>query len=114
LGPSIAQGAPTLKLDSKNDWFGLYFQDQIKLPFHLSMLVGFRYDSAESSLTLNNGAPEVNRRQDSLTPRGSLSWQPIPELSLYGSYTEYFSGINGGTIGGLCYLRNRLNNGNWA
>ncbi|PKD39835.1 TonB-dependent siderophore receptor [Methylomonas sp. Kb3] len=100
LGSSIADGAPVLNLDSQNDWFGLYLQDQIKLPFNLNMLAGFRYDSAESSLTINNGTPTRNSRQDSLTPRGGLVWQPVPELSLYGSYTENFSGINGGGLGG--------------
>lgn len=100
LGPSIAQGTPTLNLKSGNDWFGLYFQDQIKLPFNLSMLAGFRYDSAESSVTVNNGKPNKSPRQDSLTPRGGLVWQPIPELSLYGSYSENFTGINSAGFGG--------------
>lgn len=100
LGSSIADGAPTLNLDSQNDWFGLYLQDQIKLPFNLNMLAGFRYDSAESSLTINSGTPTKNSRQDSLTPRGGLVWQPMPEISIYGSYTENFTGINGGGIGG--------------
>ncbi|AEG01282.1 TonB-dependent siderophore receptor [Methylomonas methanica] len=100
LGPSLAQAPYTLKLDSQNDWFGLYLQDQIKLPFNLSMLAGFRYDSAESSTTLNNGTPNKNPRQDSLTPRGGVVWQPIPELSLYGSYSENFTGINTTGFGG--------------
>ncbi|MDT4332355.1 TonB-dependent siderophore receptor [Methylomonas sp. MS20] len=100
LGPSIAQANPSLKLDSKNDWFGLYLQDQIKLPLNISMLAGFRYDSAESSVTINNGNPTINPRQDSLTPRGGIVWQAIPELSLYGSYSENFTGINSSGFGG--------------
>ncbi|MGH8572624.1 MAG: hypothetical protein ACREX8_08620 [Gammaproteobacteria bacterium] len=42
------------------------------------MLAGFRYDSAEFDSSF---APSIIPRQDSLTPRGGLVWQPIPELS---------------------------------
>lgn len=82
-----------------DDWFGFYFQDQTKLPFNLQMLAGFRYDSSESQ-TVFNGNVNKLPRQDSLTPRGGLVWQPVPELSLYGSYSENFTGINSSGIGG--------------
>ncbi len=75
-------------------WYGLYLQDQIKLPFNLHMLAGFRYDGAENKYTFD-GTETRNPMQDSLTPRGGLVWQPIPELSLYGSYTENFVGVDG-------------------
>lgn len=89
LGPIAARGDPAENLSGGGpsfvqDWFGLYFQDQIKLPYHLHMLAGFRYDSAETS---------EKKRQDSLTPRGGLVWQPLPELSLYGSYAGNFTGL---------------------
>lgn len=101
LGPIAARGNPAenLPLSSEQDWFGLYFQDQVKLPYHLHMLAGFRYDSAESSSNFDGSISEIPR-EDSLTPRGGLVWQPLPELSLYGSYAENFSGINGTGFGG--------------
>ncbi len=103
LGATAARGnaAENHSLSIEEDWFGLYFQDQIKLPYHLSMLAGFRYDSAKSIGDFDGSVFE-NPRQDSLTPRGGLIWQPLPELSLYGSYTENFSGVAsigaGGTL----------------
>lgn len=77
-------------------WYGLYLQDQIKLPYNLHMLAGFRYDAAENEYTFDGVATE-NPMQDSLTPRGGLVWQPLPELSVYGSYTENFVGVDGAT-----------------
>ncbi len=101
LGPIAARGNPADNVPTSNDeeWFGLYFQDQIKLPYHLHMLAGFRYDSAESSSSFDGRISEIPR-QDSLTPRGGLVWQPIHELSLYGSYTENFSANNGAGFDG--------------
>lgn len=96
-----ARGNPTdyIKYSAIQDWFGLYLQDQIKLPYNVQILGGFRYDSTESSSN-SNGSESHKPRQDSLVPRGGIVWQPIPEFSVYGSYTENFSGVNGTGFGG--------------
>jgi iron complex outermembrane recepter protein len=72
-------------------WHGLYFQDQIELPYHLHALAGLRYDNAEG---INNVLGRVSEAVDHISPRGGLLWQPAQWLSLYGSYTENFGGSN--------------------
>jgi len=77
-------------------WFGLYAQDQVELPHNVHLLAGLRYDNAESSGTSvgPSGGPVKDSSYDQVSPRGGLVWQPIPELSLYGSYTENFGAPN--------------------
>ncbi|MCK9636845.1 TonB-dependent receptor [Methylobacter sp. Wu8] len=74
-------------------WFGLYAQDQVELPYNVHLLAGLRYDNAESSGTSSAG-PVQDSSYDKVSPRGGIVWQPIPELSLYGSYTENFGAPN--------------------
>lgn len=66
-------------------WHGLYLQDQIELPFHLHLLAGLRYDY---TMGKDNQADMTTYVEDRFSPRGGLLWNPIPWLSLYGSYTE--------------------------
>jgi iron complex outermembrane receptor protein len=81
-------------------WFGLYAQDQIELPYHLHLLAGLRYDQADNT---NDYRYSVNDQtthnptvtDDKVSPRGGIVWQPIPEASVYGSYTENFGTSNG-------------------
>ncbi|MCX7092077.1 MAG: TonB-dependent receptor [Methylobacter sp.] len=88
-------------------WFGLYGQDQIELPYHVHLLAGLRYDNAETGGDSAWGAFGNNTKiinptvtDDKVSPRGGLLWQPIPELSLYGSYTENFGASNGNNAQG--------------
>jgi len=80
-------------------WYGLYFQDQLELPYHLHALAGFRYDNAdqENDLHVPSDPSFVGRSKtsdDRVSPRGGLLWRPIPQLSLYGSYSENFGASN--------------------
>jgi iron complex outermembrane recepter protein len=78
-------------------WFGLYAQDQIELPYNFHVLAGLRYDNAETnSIATGEYASDRTRTtEDKVSPRGGVVWQPIPELSVYGSYTENFGASNG-------------------
>jgi len=97
---NLAAGSTSFTTTTERDWFGLYMQDQIKLPYHLHLMGGLRYDSSEQVGTDSRRlTPTVSPQQDKVTPRGGLVWQPIPELSLYGSYSENFTGINGTGLG---------------
>ena len=77
-------------------WFGLYAQDQIELPFHVHVMGGLRYDNSATSGTSfgENGGPVQSSSYDRVSPRGGVVWQPIPEFSVYGSYTENFGAAN--------------------
>jgi len=83
--------------NSEASWYGLYLQDQIELPYHLHALGGFRYDNADASSVFRNsfGAFPAGSSDDRVSPRGGLLWRPIPEFSIYGSYTENFGANNG-------------------
>jgi len=69
------------------NWYGLYIQDQIELPYDFHILAGVRYDNADST---DNKIGKVTSDENYLSPRGGVLWRPIPWLSVYGSYTENF------------------------
>ncbi len=90
-GHPILDPANNFNIGITQSWHGAYFQDQIKLPYNFHMLGGFRYDNAVGRDTV---AGMTTSAEDRFTPRGGLLWQPVPWLSLYGSYTENFGASN--------------------
>ncbi len=78
--------------DTTEEWFGLYFQDQMELPYGVHVLAGFRYDNAEikQTSTFAGNTSNVKSEQERISPRVGVTWQPIKELSFYGNYTENF------------------------
>lgn len=89
--PGASAFTPSPKYNQ--EWYGLYFQDQIKFPFNIYGNVGVRYDNASS--TQNDPANGVTRTTDDyFSPRGGLLWKPVNWLSLYGSYTQNFGPSN--------------------
>lgn len=97
FNPSYMTSAPifdpseSFNSDRERSWHGAYFQDQITLPYNLHMLAGFRYDNAVGRDKL---ADLTTASEDRFSPRGGVVWQPVPWLSLYGSYTESFGPSN--------------------
>ena len=91
--PVQPPGNPIDQSDVTTQWYGLFLQDQIELPYNIHLLGGFRYDNAEIQDNLNNG--RVVNEDDRTSPRGGVVWNPVPWLSLYGSYTENFGASNG-------------------
>jgi iron complex outermembrane receptor protein len=101
--PTHTPNAPTINPEdvsiftSTLPWFGLYLQDQVELPYNIHLLGGLRYDNAESNSSSSGefgGGADPRSSSDKVSPRGGLVWQPIPELSLYGSYTQNFGASN--------------------
>lgn len=92
--PPVFPADPEFSQFSKasQSWHGAYFQDQVKLPFNLHLLGGFRYDNATTRDTVAN---QTTGKDDRFSPRGGLLWRPLEWLSLYGSYTENFGVSNG-------------------
>lgn len=70
----------------RNDYYGIYLQDQAKLPYDLYLLSGVRYDNIE--VNLNNFGTNQNNSEGILSPKVGLLWQAKSYLSLYGSYNE--------------------------
>ena len=79
--------------DFNQEWYGLYFQDQIKFPFNVYGNVGVRYDNASSTQYLTSGE-SVNTNDNHVSPRGGLLWRPINWLSVYGNYSQNFGPSN--------------------
>jgi iron complex outermembrane receptor protein len=79
------------------DLYGIYLQDQIKLPYNVHVMGGFRYQDVEQYNVLTK---QVGQKADAVTPQAGVLWQPIKWLSLYGNYVENFGTTNGQGQGG--------------
>ncbi len=84
-GPHNFEAGP----DRNTEWYGLYWQDQIKFPFNIYGNVGVRYDNATGT---NDG--KVTTADHKVSPRGGLLWQPQKWLAVYGNYSENFGPSN--------------------
>jgi len=85
----------------KEQWFGVYFQDQITLWDKLHILGGGRYDWAQFGSTISRISLQdaKNRYSDNeaqnFSPRVGLLYQPWQWLSVYGNFTQSFTGNAG-------------------
>lgn len=78
---------------NSNDWYGIYLQDQIDLTDQVHVVLGGRYDHAETCYCFSrNDAPT---RAEALNPRYGLVYQPVSWLSTYYQYVESFGTTNG-------------------
>ena len=85
----------------EDEWFGVYFQDQITLWDKLHILGGGRYDwvsTGRGSSTVSFSEAEANvpkRKDDGFSPRVGVLYQILPQISLYGNWTTSFGANNG-------------------
>ena len=83
----------------QTDRLGIYLQDQIAFSEQIKLLAGVRYDTIERTSFNNPTVSEPNssetvQNDDAVTPRVGIVYQPIPEISLYGSYSQSFNPDN--------------------
>lgn len=94
----------TGKTDNGTDFYGLYAQDQIKLPYGFQVMGGLRYQSIHNTNVDTDLTGAVNSQTaysaSAVTPRVGLLWQARDWLSLYGNYVENFGASNGFGFGG--------------
>ena len=90
---SVNPGASAYVKNPKfnQEWYGVYFQDQIKFPFNIYGNVGVRYDNATSTQYL---VPSVTTNDHHVSPRGGLLWKPVKWLSVFGNFSENFGPSN--------------------
>ena len=86
----------TVNTDIQSDRLGIFLQDQIDILDNLILLAGVRYDTIEQTtvngLTIfDTESSETTENFDDVNPRVGLVYQPIPEISLFGSYSQSFS-----------------------
>ncbi|MEG4586791.1 TonB-dependent receptor [Microcoleus sp. MOSTC5] len=89
----------------KTSRYGFYVQDQISIFDNLKLLAGIRYDTAEQKNRVLPGdssseGSKTTQNYDDFTPRVGIVYQPIPELSLYASYSRSFNPGSATTAGG--------------
>ena len=78
---------------TKQDWWGIYLQDQIAISDKLHLLLGGRFDDA----SLQQGTDsKINDRK--FSQRYGLLYHPVSWLALYGSYAEGFNAANSGRV----------------
>ncbi|WP_426992508.1 TonB-dependent siderophore receptor [Methylomonas sp. CM2] len=89
------------KTVTNTDQYGLYFQDQIKLPYNFQVMGGIRYQYIHQKQSSQNYTgtvtPQDPTTQDAVTPRVGILWQPQSWLSLYANYVEGFGANTGKT-----------------
>ena len=96
--PSSDPATLPVTFDGNNevDSLGIYIQDQVDLLDNLKLLLGIRYDAVEQEVTseptfFNPTSSETTRNEDAFSPRVGLVYQPIEEVSLYGSFSQSFN-----------------------
>ena len=101
--PGIALDVPngfTSSNQQQTDQYGLYGQDQIKLPYNVHVTGGLRYQYLHQiTQQTNDSVPgQANAlTQDAVTPRVGILWHPQNWVSLYANYAESF-GANTGLV----------------
>ncbi|NOU20306.1 MAG: TonB-dependent receptor [Methyloglobulus sp.] len=92
--PGVIDPASFGRTITKTDQYGLYAQDQIKLPYNLNVMGGIRYQYLHQTSANQDSSGAINQQdpttQDAVTPRVGILWQPQSWLSLYSNYAESF------------------------
>jgi iron complex outermembrane receptor protein len=103
-GTAFTQPLQLLSRSSINvDQYGLYLQDQVRLPYDVHVLGGLRYQNIHQTSQTQfpgiYGIPNDSSAlaQDAVTPRVGAVWHPQGWFSLYANYTESFGANFGKT-----------------
>jgi iron complex outermembrane receptor protein len=90
IEPNFDQIPAAFNNDTQTDRLGIYIQDQVTFTEQIKLLAGLRYDTVETNIVDKFNSTETTQNDDAVTPRVGMVYQPIPELSLYGSYSQSF------------------------
>lgn len=90
-------------IDSRNEWNGVYFQDQITLFEKLHIMGGGRYDWASRDVgtafgvdksLADAGAASNTVNNSRFSPRAGIVYQPWEWLSFFGNYVQSLGAAN--------------------
>jgi iron complex outermembrane receptor protein len=98
---TLAKTAPNFFYTKDEEWYGVYFQDQIKFfEDKVQILGGGRYDWATGSTGFSGTSfaniTESKTRDERFSPRVGVLYHPWHWLSVYGNYTESLGSNNAG------------------
>lgn len=88
-----SRSSPNAFYPQDEQWYGIYFQDQVTFWDKLHILAGGRYDWAKfrvgfSTTSLSDARSQEFTEDEKFSPRIGLLYQPWSWLSLYGNYVE--------------------------
>ncbi|MFM7027097.1 MAG: TonB-dependent receptor [Chakrabartia sp.] len=86
-GPS---GNGNRKLTSALRQSSAYLQDQMALGHNIDLILGLRYDRFDLQVVNLFTSDRFTRVDDLWSPRAGLVWKPVPNASIYASYTKSF------------------------
>lgn len=100
--------------DIYNQWHGVYLQDQVTIQKRLHVLLGGRYDWAETGRgrattfsaatdALFNSTPSVIRKDQGFSPRLGVLYELTPNLSAYSTWTTSFGANNAPAANGRTF-----------
>ena len=100
--------------DIYNQWHGVYVQDQVTIGKKLHLMLGGRYDWAETGRgrattfsaateALFNSTPSVIRKDQGFSPRLGVLYEFTPTLSGYGTWTTSFGANNAPAANGRTF-----------
>ena len=78
-----------------------YAQEQLRISGALEIVAGLRYDRFELDVLNRNTGETFGRTDDLLSPRLGLIVKPLPELSLYASYSRSYLPSSGDQFSSL-------------
>ena len=98
---SVVGCTPSNSVKSRANVAAFYVQDQIKLSQMFEIVAGLRFDRFELDVTNRNSGAEFGRTDNLWSPRLGLIFKPMPNLSLYASYSRSYLPQSGDQFGSL-------------
>lgn len=83
-------GAGNRQVDSNVDQLSFYVQDQIGITDFVDVIAGIRYDRLKIDVVNKFAGTTVERVDNLWSPRVGLVVKPVPEASLYASWSKSF------------------------
>lgn len=92
-GVSLANEPVGAASSGRDQWWGFYLQDQVKIAQDWHLMFGTRYDQAR---TVWDDTPTTDDGE--FSPRVGLLYQPFSWLSLYGNYSKALNAANSALV----------------
>lgn len=98
-GADIATYGPQRRTEIDNQWWGLFVQDQMRLPYDIFVTAGVRLDQARarSRLTVEGETTGSSANDLQASPRIGVLWQATPGLAVFANYVAGLGAPNAAT-----------------